>query len=96
MKCCPTCLRPLPPANIQVRGAKPQALLDYVLAHPDGVRTRQIFDIIYAADPNGGPLSLNIVAVMVNKLNRHFEKQDVKLRIRGTGGPGSVYRAVYL
>lgn len=96
MKCCPTCLRPLPPTNIQVRGAKPQALLDYVLKHPNGVTRQQIFNSVYSDDPDGGPEFMNIVAVMVCKINRNFEKQDVKLRIRGSRGPGSVYRAVYL
>lgn len=95
MKRCPTCKRPLPPV-VSVSGRRRQALLEYVLRYPEGVTRSQILDAIYADDPDGGPENQNIVAVMVKHINDILEKQKKKVRIRGSGGPGSIYRAVYL
>lgn len=95
MKCCPTCLRPLPP-QVRVGGKRRQALLDYVLKHPEGVTNPQILSHVWADDPNGGPDYSQIVSVMVRKINLMMDAKGVNLRIRGSGGPGSVYRAVYL
>lgn len=91
MKCCPTCGRAFPP-KIDVGGKKRQIIFDYVARHPEGVTVGQIMGHLYADDPNGGPESMNIVAVQAMHINRYLEKRKQPYRIRGRGGPGSVYR----
>lgn len=56
---------------------------------PDGLQCYELVDILYGNDPNGGPLH-NIIAVMARQINKKIEPMG--LRIKGTGGPGSVYR----
>lgn len=46
-------------------------------------------DAIYSDDAGGGPERSNVVAVMVSHINRRLARQGYK--IRGSGGPGSVY-----
>ncbi len=93
MKCCPTCNRPYAP-KVVVRGPKRQALCDFVFRHPDGVTRRQIADHVYADEPDGGPELLNVISVMTRAINRQLEDQDHDMRLRGNGGPGSVFKFV--
>lgn len=91
MKCCPTCGRAFPP-KIDVGGKKRQMIFDYIARHPEGVTVHQIMDYVYAEDPNGGPKSTNIVSVQAKHINHYLEKSGEPYRIRGRGGPGSVYK----
>lgn len=91
MKCCPTCGRAFPP-KIDVGGKKRQLIFDYVARHPEGVTVGQIMEYVYAEDPNGGPESSNVVAVQAWHINRYLETRGAPYRIRGRGGPGSIYR----
>jgi DNA-binding winged helix-turn-helix (wHTH) protein len=93
LRCCPTCKRPFPP-EIVVRGERRQALLNFLLNHPDGVRRDEIIDYVYADDSDGGPTNLSIVSVMVSNLNDILKRNNEDFRIRGTGGPGSQYTIV--
>lgn len=69
-------------------------LLEYVLKHPEGVTRDQITSYVYHDDPNGGPPSSSIVSVMVSKINQQLEENGLPERIRGSGGPGSIYKVV--
>lgn len=95
MKMCPTCQQPMP-YKIKLSGHRCQELLEYVRGKPSGVTSRQIIEAVWADAPKWWALEPNIVAVNVRRINLQLEALGVKLRIRGTGGPGSVYRAVYL
>lgn len=95
VKCCPTCNRPWAP-DIQVGGQRRQGLLDYIIKHPEGVTTERLKGHVWADDADGGPDSRTIVAVMIRQINIKLEDQGEKIRVRGSGGPGSVYKAVYL
>lgn len=91
MKCCPACGRAFPP-KVDVGGKKRQLIFDYVGRHPEGVTVGQVMDYVYGDDPNGGPESTNIITVQAMHINRYLEKHNQPYRIRGRGGPGSVYR----
>lgn len=92
MKCCPTCNRPFPPP-IFVNGKRRQALIDYVIAHPEGATTTQIIDSVWADDADGG-VHAGTVHVMVRQINALLRERGEKKRIRASGGMGSVYRLV--
>lgn len=70
-------------------GAMQFRLFQALRRAPDGLRCGELIDILYAQDPDGGPLH-NIIAVMAKQINRKIAPMG--LRIKGTGGPGSVYR----
>jgi hypothetical protein len=91
LKACPTCGRAFPPV-IEVGGKRRQAMFDYVARHPEGVTVWQILEAVWSDDPNGGPELRNIVSVMAMQINIKLEKLGFSGRIRGSGGPGSLYR----
>lgn len=91
MKCCPTCLRPLPPANIQVRGRR-QALFDLVRSSPDGVTRSEILEYLYFDDPDSEPESRSIVSKMVWDINKRLKKQNLKSYIYCGRGASARYR----
>lgn len=96
IKCCLTCKQPLPP-KISVSGRRRQLLLDYVLAHPQGVSRDQIVGHVWSDDPDGGPSSTKIVSTMTWAINKLLEKAGEPVRVRGQWGRGnSLYKAVYL
>jgi hypothetical protein len=90
---CPCCEQPVPdPIGFRPKvhlGAMQYRLFHALRRAPDGLRCAELIDILYAQDRNGGPLH-NIIAVMARQINRKIEPMG--LRIKGTGGPGSVYR----
>jgi hypothetical protein len=69
LRLCPACQRPLPEALI-VTGPRRQRLVNILADRPDGVPVRDLVDLVYADDPNGGPLtaqrSLNVIAHRAN------------------------------
>lgn len=54
-----------------------------------GIGASTIMERIYANDINGGPDSSNVVSVVVNQMNRRLA--SFNLKIKGRGGPGSVF-----
>lgn len=90
---CPCCGLIVPP-KIALTGAVRPRLYEYIAAHREGVTNRQVMDHLYADDPNGGPVSSNIVCVMVHHINRELASHGVAIRSRG--GPGAKYRLVAL
>jgi hypothetical protein len=94
LRCCPTCGRAFPPV-VEVGGKRRQAMFDYIASHPEGVTVWQILDAVYADDPNGGPMTHNVVSVMKWFINVRLERLGMSARIVSVrGGPGSLYRLV--
>jgi hypothetical protein len=91
--CCPTCNRPFIRAAF-IRGPNRRALYNFIARHPDGVTREQALTAVYRSDPNGGPKKPNIISVMVHGINKQLASEGAAERIRGTGGPGSVYKIV--
>jgi hypothetical protein len=89
LKICPQCQRPFPPP-LKVRGPVRQAIVDLIAGRPDGITRREIIDLVYASDPNGGPSNENTVSVLVRYANLDLQTQG--WRITSDGGPGSRYR----
>ena len=75
-------------------GPNQQALFNIMKAHPDGISAKTIHDRLFTTNRDGDPHCHNIVAVTASKLNEKIKAWG--LRIKGTGGPGSVYRLVRL
>ena len=80
------------PENFFWLGAMQQALFDLVKKHPQGIKACDIKDRIYASTRDGGASQHNIVAVMARHVNKKLK--PLGMRIKGTGGPGSVYRLI--
>jgi hypothetical protein len=90
MRICSCCHRPFPP-RLFVTGSRRRHLVDAVLAHPDGITSDRIADLIYADDPNGGPEhARRSIWVMINFANKQLAAQGYT--IKSTGGPGATYR----
>jgi len=85
---CPCCKQVVPPRLFLPKML--QRIYDCVSRHPAGVTRGQLMDDIYSDDPNGGPEGFSVISVHVMRLNKRLEQVD--LRIKGTGGPGSVFR----
>lgn len=54
-----------------------------------GISASVILERVYADDINGGPDSSNVISVVVNQMNRRLAQFNLK--IKGRGGPGSVF-----
>lgn len=88
-KICPQCHRPFPPA-LAVHGPVRQRIVDLIAGRPDGITRRELLDLVYADDPNGGPATENVISVLVKKANDDLV--FLGYHITSTGGPGSRYR----
>ncbi len=90
---CPCCQQPIPdPIGFRPGihlGAVEARLFQTLRRAPDGLTCGELIDIIYANRRDGGP-EHNIISVMAKNINRKIA--PLGLRIKGTGGPGSVYR----
>jgi hypothetical protein len=67
-----------------------QRIVDLIASRPDGISRREIIDLVYASDPNGGPTNENTISVLVKRANEDLVNQG--WRIVSSGGPGSRYR----
>ena len=85
---CPTCGQIVPPQVFLPK--MQQRIYDYIARHPQGSNRQQIIDAIYWDDPNGGPDWLNGISVQIRHINKRINVLGII--IKGTGGPGSVYR----
>jgi|SRR6516165_10468089 hypothetical protein len=84
---CPTCLRPLAP-KLAVNGPVRQRIVDIVANRPDGITRGELIDIIYSADPNGGPATPNTISVLIHLANQQLLEQGYRIEAawRGRGG----------
>ena len=92
---CPTCHRPFPPPLV-VTGPLRQRMVNILANRPDGLTINNLVDLVYADDPNGGPLtaprSLN---VMAHKANKQLRAQGYQIKSMWMGR-GAIYRLVPL
>jgi DNA-binding response OmpR family regulator len=65
-------------------------IYDFLRNHPEGVNRSEIADHIYADDPDGGPDTMNVIAVHIHKMRKRLV--PLGLTITGHQGPGSLYR----
>lgn len=88
---CKCCGHPLPDSDIAAALTQGQRFIYEAIrrAGRAGISTRVIFERMYAADPNGGPDSTNIIAVQAQHANKRLIKFGLKLK--GRSGPGGVY-----
>jgi hypothetical protein len=91
---CPTCHRPLAP-ELAVNGPVRQRIVDVVANRPDGITRGELIDIIYSADPNGGPSTPNTISVLVHLANQQLAQQGYRIAAAWRGR-GSRYRLVRL
>ena len=73
-------------------GAMQQRLVNILKAAPEGLTVYDVVDRLYSSSASGGPSGNNIIAVMAAHINKKLKPLGIS--IRGTGGPGSVYRLV--
>jgi hypothetical protein len=70
-----------------------QAIFDYIRTHP-GCQIGDIMGATYANRRDGGPVSLNIISVFINKMKAPLAQHG--LRIKVTKGIGAEYFLVPL
>ena len=88
---CPHCRRPYPP-KFQVSGPVRQRIVNIIARRPAGICRADLISLVYADDPNGGPLYPNSVSVLVHHANKELRKQGYE--ITAGRGRGALYRLV--
>ena len=53
---CPQCRRPFPPPLV-VTGSLRQRMVNILADRPDGLTVNNLVDLVYADDPDGGPMT---------------------------------------
>lgn len=67
-------------------GPVAQRIFDALTERPYGLRARQLADIVYADDPEGGPNWAETgIVVRIRHMNRRWEQHGIGLRIRSRG-----------
>ena len=92
VKVCECCGHPVPEFNT-LRGLTPmqQKILDVVeRAGAAGISRREIMDIVYRDDENGGPASPNVMNVQKTKMQAVLQNHGLK--ITSEGGHYSLWR----
>jgi|SRR6516164_293030 len=75
---CPTCRRPYAPPLV-VHGPVRQAIVDVIANRPDGITRSEIIAVVYASDPNGGPVNPNTVSVLIKHANAELAAQGFRI-----------------
>lgn len=75
-------------------GANQRALFNLMKNNASGISAAVIKDRVFTTNRDGDPHCHNIVAVTASQVNSKIKAWG--LRIKSTGGPGSVYRLVRL
>jgi hypothetical protein len=91
---CPTCQRPFPPSLV-VHGPVRQRVVDLIANRPDGITRGELLSLVYAADPDGGPSTPNVISVLVKCANKELEAQGYRIAPAWLGR-GARYRLVRL
>lgn len=64
-------------------------LVDVLSKAPDGLEINRVKELLYSNDPDGGPETNNIIAVMASQINRKMSKHGLK--IKSSGGRFAIY-----
>ena len=94
LKTCPHCGQLIPPRPLFANAWIKQRIYDLVARSPQGISARAVFEQVWANDPDGGPESLNCIAVHVKQMVPILTRAGVA--IRSTGGPYARYHLVKL
>jgi hypothetical protein len=54
-------------------------IVEIIGQHPEGLMRHQLFELVYANDPEGGPENENVISVHIRKANRQLERQGWKI-----------------
>ncbi len=81
------------PRRLPSFGGHQQRILDIVRKRSDrGIGGNEIADLLYADDPNGGPLGAQkVVQTQICFINKKLRASGVAARIKSTGGRGGRY-----
>ena len=85
---CPCCGQPVVPNGLRLPPIK-RRILDAVQRCP-GISAGELRDVIWAADPNGGPEDRKVLHVHVHQLNQRLAPYGVM--VRAPKGAGAGYR----
>ena len=66
-------------------------MVELLAMHPEGIDKYDLMDLIYADERNGGPLSTNIIAVMVKQANKQLRPQGYEIKSTQHGGRGALW-----
>jgi hypothetical protein len=75
--CCPGCGRPLPNDGLVLPRVK-RRILDLIHHHP-GISAERLRDLIWCADPNGGP-DRKTIHVHIHQLNQTLAPFGIEVR----------------
>jgi hypothetical protein len=60
--------------------------------HPEGLMRKDLFDFVYADDPDGGPSDMRVIPVLIKHANRELWPQGWKITTKI--GRGALYKLV--
>ena len=90
---CPRCRRPFPPPLV-VTGPLRQRMVNILANRPDGLTINNLVDLVYADDPDGGPVTApSSLNVMAHKANKQLRAQGYQIKSMWMGR-GAIYRLV--
>jgi hypothetical protein len=83
---CPRCGQPILPEGLSLPPIK-RRILDAVQRHP-GISGEDLREVVWRADPNGGPEDRKVLHVHVFQLNHRLAAYGVMVRARKGAGAG--------
>lgn len=66
-------------------------VFDYIARRPE-CTIHAIHNYVYQLDPTGGPKSMNIISVYINRINEKIAPYGIRISTRR--GPGATYRLI--
>ena len=92
VKVCECCGHPLPPYGVRgaLTGVQLRIFDAIARAGQAGIPVRRIMEVVYADDVNGGPESMNIIAVVRKKMEPRLAAHGLQIKVRR--GPGAVWK----
>jgi hypothetical protein len=76
-----------------VHGPVRQRIVDLIAGPPDGITRGELLDLVYAADPNGGPNNPNTISVLIKHANEELAAKGFRIESAWLGR-GARYRLV--
>ena len=98
VKVCHCCGHPVPPEGVKAILAPRQLRMFEIVerAGQAGISGSDIMSMLYADDPEGGPASVNIVAVTATHIRKKLAPFGLTLRGRKGRGKGTHYKILPL
>jgi len=62
-----------------VSGQVRKKIIEIISNHPEGLMRQQLFQLVYADDPDGGPNNENVISVHIRFINKEIEPQGWKI-----------------